>query len=301
MKTLLSIIFFCCFFTGISQDLITTKNGEQIQCHILSIDTIKITYRLRNESPRHEIKRSEVENYYLSKATSTELEWLNRPLKEFFSIGFYGGIAYPTGDFASMDAESELSGLAFKGYYFNAELTYKLTNHIGIRALYMQQMHRLNYQTVSNSYNSYFSTNNFTAGGGDWQISGLLFGLGFDVPIESTKGLSFIGNLDLGVPKFTFPEQYVMGTPNPQLYSPTKITISQSTTNSGAFKAGIGLRYLASKFLALHVSCSYFSAHPAFFDITVSSSNGYNEIISYEQQIRTLNLQGGLSFLFYRK
>ncbi len=294
------LLFLC--ISGFSQDLIITKSGDQIQCHILSIDTLKIIYRQRNESPRHEILRSEVENYYLSKTTANELDWINRPLKEFFSLGFSGGVAYPTGDFASMDANSELSGLAFRGYFFNAELLFKLSKYVGLSATYMNQKHALNYQAVSNVYNTYFGTSNFTAGGGPWLITGILFGLNFDFPLKHTEGLSVTGYFDAGVPKFTFPEQFVQGNPNPQVYvGTTKVTISEAKTNSGAIKVGLGLSYKLNKYFALSLSGSYFSAHPSFFNINVSSTNGYTEIINYEQEIKTLNLQAGLRFLFYRK
>ncbi len=301
MKYIHLLFFFVLSLSGFSQDVITTKLGEQIQCHILSIDSIKIIYRLKYESPRHEIKMVDVENYYLSKVTAAELEWINRPLKEFFSLGFSGGIAYPVGDFASMDANSELSGLAFRGYFFNAELIFKLSKYIGLNATYMNQKHALNYQTVSNSYNTFYNTTNFAAGGGDWLISGILLGLNFDLPLKDTKGLSLTGSINLGVPKFTFPEQFLEGSPNPQLFNTTRITLSETSTNSGAFKAGLGLRYKLNQYIALTFSGSYFSARPAFFDITLSASNGYSEILSYEQQMRTLNLQGGISFLFYKK
>lgn len=302
MKHLLSFFLLFLYFAGFSQDLIVTKSGDQIQCHVLSIDSIKIIYRLRNESPRHEISMLQVENYYLSKTTANELEWINRPLIEFFSLGFTGGVAYPTGDFASMDGNSELSGLAFRGYFFNAELLFKLSKYVGLSAVYMNQKHALNYQAVSNVYNTYFGTTNFKAGGGDWLISGLLFGLNFDIPLAQTKGLSVTGYFDAGVPKFTFPEQYVEGNPNPQLYTgSTKLTMSEVNTNSGAIKAGLGLRYKFNSYLAFNLSGSYFSAHPSFFNISVSSTNGYSDIINYDQKIQTLNLQAGLSFLFYRK
>jgi len=302
MKHVLAFFLFFLCLSGFSQDLIVTKTGEQIQCHILSIDTLKIIFRLRNESPRHEIARSEVENYYLSKTTANELDWINRPLKEFFSLGFTGGLAYPTGDFASMDANSELSGLAFRGYFFNAELIFKLSKYIGLSATYMSQKHALNYQAVSNLYNSYFGTSNFTAGGGDWLISGILFGLTMDVPLKQTEGLSITGYFDAGVPKFTFPEQFVSGNTNPQVYvGNTKVTLSEVKTNAGAIKLGMGLRYKLNKYLALNLSGSYFTANPSFFNITISSTNGYSEIVNYEQEMKTLNLQAGMSFLFYRK
>jgi len=291
---LLFSLFFC--LSGFSQDVITTKSGEQIQCHILGLDSIKIIYRLRNESTRHEIKRIDVENYYLSKVTENELAWISRPMKEFLSIGFYGGLAYPIGDFASMNANSELSGLAFRGYFFNAELNFKLSQYVGLSLTYMNQKHALNYQAVSNYFNTISGTTNFTAGGGDWLISGLLFGLNFDVPIKTLEGLSFTAYVGAGVPKFTFPEQFVN-----QATPPFKGTLSESKTSSGAFKPGIGLRYKASKYIALHLNASYFSAHPAFFNIVRSYSNGYSEIVKYEQEIRCLNVQGGICFLFYRK
>lgn len=302
MKHVLAFFLLFICISGFSQDLIVTKSGDQIQCHILSIDTLKIIYRLRNESPRHEIARTEVENYYLSKATANELEWINRPYVEFFSLGFSGGVAYPTGDFASMDANSKLSGLASRGFFFNAELNFKLSKYIGLSATYMSQKHALNYLAVSNAYNSYFGTSNFTAGGGDWLINGILFGLNFDLPLKQTEGLSITGYFDAGVPKFTFPEQYVEGNPNPQIYvGTTKLTMSEVKTNSGAIKFGLGLRYKLNKYIALHLSGSYFSAHPSFFNIYISSTNGYSDTINYEQEIKTLNLQAGLSFLFYRK
>ena len=140
-----------------AQDMIVTKSGENISCKIISVDSLRIIYRLRTESSRHEIARSEVENYYLSKATATELEWLSKPLVEFLSIGFHGALAYPVGEFASMDPNSEESGLALKGACFYGDITFKLSPYAGISLSYVTQRHAMNYQTVTNWYNNEYS------------------------------------------------------------------------------------------------------------------------------------------------
>ena len=283
------------------QDLIVTKTGENIECRILSIDTIKVVYRLKHQSPRHEINRTEIENYYLSKVTANELAYLNRPEIEFFSLKFSGGLAYPLGDFASMDATSELSGLAYRGNTFCGDLIFNLSKYVGLQATYLSQRHALNYQTISNYYNSYYKVTNFTASGEDWLISGGFIGLNFSLPVKQYSGLSVHGDISFGAPKFTYPQQVVKGSANPQISAPVTATFSRTETHSGAFKSGIGLRYKLNKNLALHLSASYFSAKPAFFDILLSATNGYTEYINYVQKIQTINLQGGISFVFYKK
>lgn len=305
---------FCLFSLSLfSQDLIVTKGGESISCKILSIDSLKIIYRLRNESPRHEIQRLEVENYYLSTVTEKELDWINKPLVEFFSLGFNGGLAYPIGDFASMDASSELSGMAYRGYVFTGEAIFKLSKYVGLSASYFSQRHGFNYQNVENYYNSfytnyysnYFNTyvpiNSFRAEGGDWLINGLFFGLHADFPLKYYKGLSVFGNVSLGVPKFTFPEQIISRYPDTQNADTIWVKLAQTTARSGAIRMGLGLRYELNKYIAFQLSGSFFSAKPSFFDILITSNRGPEEFITYEQKMQSLNVQAGISFLFYRK
>lgn len=314
LRTFLFIVFFSISGTTLfSQDLIVTKSGENISCKILSVDTLRIVFRLRNESPRHEISRQEVENFYLSKATSHELEWINKPQIEFFSLGFFGGLAYPLGDFASMDANSELSGMAYRGYAFTGELIFKLFKNFGLNALYLSQRHGFNYQNVANSYNTYYTNyysnyynayvpiNSFTAEGGDWLINGMFIGINADVPIPYYKNLSVFGNLSFGVPRFTYPEQVITRFPDSQNSDTIWVRLAETTTNTGAIRFGFGLRYVFNNFIALNLSANYFGAKPSFFNILLTSNNGPSEYISYQQQMRTLNVNAGISFLFYRK
>ncbi|HQQ94936.1 MAG TPA: hypothetical protein PLQ93_10305, partial [Bacteroidia bacterium] len=300
-RTILIILLAFFSWRCYGQDRIVTKEGEHIECRILSVDSNRIVYRLMHQSPRHEIARSQVENYYLSRVTANELEYLNRPEVEFFSLKFSGALAYPVGEFASMDASSELSGLANRGYQFCGEFIFKINTCIGVSALYLSQRHGFNYQAVTDFYNQQYGGNFFRASGEDWQMMGGFAGINLNFPFPVNKDLSFFINCYFGAPRFTLPEQVIDISPFSGLPSGGRIVLEHKETNSGSFLGGFGLRYKFSEYLAFHASTSIFTAHPSFYNIQVSYSSGFTEYINYQQSIQSLNLQAGISFIFYKK
>jgi hypothetical protein len=113
---LISFFFLACDLGA--QDLITRIDGGQIYCRILKVDSATITYKTPQVRDEQIINRSLVQSYYQSASAARPAESVKQKKEgapDVFLLKFRIGSAKPIGDFASMDINSEKSGLALSG------------------------------------------------------------------------------------------------------------------------------------------------------------------------------------------
>lgn len=103
LKTHLAFIFFFFLFlsSSISQDLITTKDGEKIECKVLEIDLPIVKYRLKSQpdGPVINIASSNISTIEYLDGTieffKKAKKQIAKPLREYrpFSIGLSSGVS----------------------------------------------------------------------------------------------------------------------------------------------------------------------------------------------------------------
>jgi hypothetical protein len=291
-------IFFFGFFTAFGQDLIIQKTGTKIYCKIVSEDSALIYYKLPSQNMQFQIRKMQVEKYYVSNKVNQKKDDKETKSGELLFLNFYGGYANAMNEFASKDLTKETSGLANDGSLFRTSLVLNLSENFGFTGSYIYQTHSFEDKLLRDELNLYYSSTSFTSRSTKWKIHGFFGGLHLSFPIKRIEHFSICFETSFGLPKLVSPDVETSGSPFGQ-----KVTVTQysSVTKAIAFLGGVGLNYKLAKNLALNFNVSHFRSKAEFSHILTRSTNGYQSYSDYEQKISSLNIEAGLRFIIYQK
>ncbi len=299
--------FFILFFVSgcfLAQDVIVQKNGNRIFCRILSEDSLNIYYSMPNRRTQFEIKKTNVYKYerklkqktIKSVQTSSIDTSEHKEFSETLLLSFLVGVANPLSDFASQDVNSDKSGLAKTGFLFNGSVTLKLSKFFGFSICYRNQSHGFSDELVAKQIAASNPGINFTSSSTDWIIRGVYGGIHLSSPVENVEHLSFDCDLFIGRPTHYLPQLIITGSSRGQSAS---IIQDVSETKAVSYMGTIGIKYRFNKNLAFNCSASYLQSKAKFSSIYIHASNGASTYTDYEQEIKTLTIQIGFSFLVF--
>lgn len=293
---ILTVLNLFCF----SQDLIIKNDGSKIYCKILEEDSTSLLYVRTGNRAKSFVLRSEVETYYIAKPhKKNNPSNTTNPLMngELIIFKIEGVRAFPFRDFGSTNLDNPKAGLAIPGFGVNSLFTVKVNKYIGFSGGYKYQQHKMDFNLI----NELFKVNNpgfiFTTTGTTWRVSGFNGGIYFSLPSQTLDNLFIEVNLIGGSAKFYSPEILTTGK-----RGGFTGTVYQQEGFSRAFYgyADLGLAVKLADAVKLNLSLGYFYSKPQFNNVKFSATGEPDSFINFEQQIESINLNLGISFLLYK-
>lgn len=215
-----------------------------------------------------------------------------QPKLGFVSVS--GGSSLPMGAFGSQAACDKQAGLAKPGTVMNLAAGYRLIGAFGLMGRFQQQSNNMNSSSVLDS--PYITEANArVATVGKWTMTTALFGPYISLPM---------GRFALDLRALAGPAMAVCpanGVEGWLADVPLAVRTSQGQASSRAYSGGLTLSYRLGRSLAAQVSADYTTASFNFTGMTLTTQDGtriQTSLISGQKTISTLNVQGGLTFLF---
>lgn len=286
------ILFFS--LRGLAQDIIIYKDGRRISCRITAIDSTNLYCRIggSRETP---VPRNTVHKYYLSRHSEKRLArglppGVSRDKEELFLFGGSAAFSSPVQDFASMDINSETSGLAMRGLSVNGMVMLKAGDVFGFKVMYRSQSHQFATQPICNALTAAFPGFTFSCDAERWRMNGVFGGMSLRFPIRSVEGLRMTIDADVGMPRCHFPTLNYTGY---TALGSGSVRQSARSVTTGAWCVGAGLSYRAGDQVALAVFAEYVSSSPEF-EVSVYSNGTLAARQNYLQKMTVVNVGLGL-------
>ncbi len=215
------------------------------------------------------------------------------------TLGIDYGVAIPFGKFGAGEIADSSSGYATGGTNLNVNLSWLLSENIGVAAMISYSVNGQNSTTVRSRYDVYAKRISDTCVVSDlklkkWSTMAYMAGGYFSYPLQKA---SFNFQLLLGYSKTEYPEADVI------IYKDTSIDaieVNQSAigASSFCFDVGAGLKYNISEIMYISVDANYFSAYPEFEKVVTTSTLDPDETFKLNQHISLLNVTAGIGFRF---
>ena len=295
------LIFFLAFLTltqdFFGQDLIVKKGGEKISCEIQSIDTLSIYYIKDGTKFGSQISKADVESYYVSDPVNVidlqQADTSDKIGNEKLLFGVSFGRAKPTDVFGSKNINKPESGLANQGFVLGFNAVYKASEIFGLKMRFHYQVNSLDEGVLQADLDKALPASGMRVTAGDWRILGAFGGFRLSAPINDEKKLYIDVELLAGYPQCSSPEIVY------RTKTITNATIQSAKIHTMAFLPELGLRYSASKEMALSLSANYLYLKPTFDNVATIDGNGGKNTSELTQEISSVNVQFGIILMFY--
>ncbi|MCW3076177.1 MAG: hypothetical protein JWO32_786 [Bacteroidetes bacterium] len=287
------LIFICSSI--LAQDLIVRKGGENIYCKIIKQDSTATYYKKPGSDLILEIKQSQISKVFISPISNSSVE--DSISNEIFIIRFFSGYANSLGAFASKNLNDKNGGLANNGFVINPSVILKLSDNFGVGLSYLYQSHHFNDATIRNYYTNSNPGYTYLTTSTPWKIRGFFAGMHFNFPLKRIEGLYLYLDVAGGVPKYISPQLMISERSNNSNFALTQFS---DTTKSPTLFTGLGFEYKLKGSFKLNLSANYLMGKPSF-SFHIKTSTGFSGYDSYTQPVKALNIQGGISFLVYKK
>jgi len=300
MKTQSRVFFLFLFSVSIfkSQDLIIKKDSTRIYCKITSENIKSLTYFLVDPNKLEELDKSLIDKYVFDWMKVRRPIYpalvINDTISDFARFYFTGGVAFPSGDFASMNINNEKAGLARIGFALNAGLTINFNKHFGLGASYFYQSNGCEVGRLDDKLRTTFPGITFSSTATNWLIQGTFGGMHLSFDLQDIKTVTFMLDLQAGLPKFISPQ---IQTISNNFSNTLTVTQHSGVSRSLAILFGMGFYYKINNDICFKLNINTFNGTPIFTDITVNSTNGSASKTGFKQSVNSINLAGGLILL----
>ncbi len=215
-----------------------------------------------------------------------------QPKKGFVTLS--AGVSLPTGAFANRTADNEQAGLAGLGSTMSVAAGYRVAGVAGLMARYQQQANPMDASALL-SLPTLTRADRRMATAGQWTVTSTLFGPYLSVPF---------GRFALDVRALAGPSTAVCPA-NSIEGSLGTVTMSVKTSSgqarSTAYGGGLSVSYRLGRVLSAGLHADYTTARYNFTDMTTTTNDGSQArlaTVSGQKTISTLNVSGGLTYLF---
>ena len=288
-------------YSAVAQDLIIHRNGSQIRCKILSVDSPYISYTMPRVKGKLKLRLSEVKSYEFGQVANAPRTMPSvtvpvLPPAAEFEVSM--GLNVPLGDFSSTNVTSEKSGLAKNGFYLQPALRYYLMPGLSAGISYVYQQNGVYQSPLEDWYREHYPGVDWQCEVGNWVAYGLFADVKLQAPVSADKRVWVRVGLALGYPEFKSPSVSVAGNG-----FGGRLFISQHAAEAKATAviAGLNLRYQPQSAFAFYAQLNYFAANPSFNNVLVTSStNPGGTMQQFSQFVQTMQVGLGMSFFFMR-
>ncbi len=206
------------------------------------------------------------------------------------------GPAIPVGDFANQSATTDGAGLALKGLTTQLSVGYRLLGPIGLMARFEQSQFGVQTAGLSERQLSQDSTYNRQATASNWQTTSLLIGPYISIPMGR---FSVDLRVLIGQTQATCPHVTLTGDISPD--EMVSLETRQNTASASATSMGLSVKYRLGRSLAVQVNGDYNQTNVPFQNMTTvwqQGSRRQDYQFDSQQQINTVNISGGITWLF---
>ena len=229
----------------------------------------------------------------LGQSRETELEKLIPESKT--NLTFKLGSGIPTANFSKTDRNNEQSGYALPGLLFEIDLSHHITETVYLSFMGRFQYNGLDEDEFINIYRSLVPSNVVIVFESEaWKTNSFMGGLGTKTYLDDKT--DFVTRFMIGASSFKSPSFSAELSDRA-----TTVVESQESGSTSAFSylIGAGLRLKAKKGISVLIAADYFASTPDFSNVkfvgTVNGTTVVNQSLSFEQEIRLINLSIGLS------
>jgi opacity protein-like surface antigen len=220
-------------------------------------------------------------------------------------LSFSGGIAMPTGKFASNDfgdaatGFNGTSGYAKMGSHFAVEGAYFFCSHFGIGGSLSASSFNVDVTPIANGYREAFDCDSASASARPYHTINILVGPCFSWPI---KKFTIDARILAGVTTIMSPD--IFCTVINAYQGPTEGSVStfvQTGDNKTTFgmMAGVGIRYAIYKHWMVRLGSDYFYSKPTLNFQNVGRTNNVGpQFTSYNQAIAGMTAVFGVGYEF---